>query len=153
MEVIKKKKIHFHLKIDFYRNKPSKSVTIVGSGRFIVSNDSDSPKMLTQIYLNFFSIFLKSFRVVWLSSGDLQAKEVFFFPGFCQQKLVCYSVVWIKEIMSLCTVTEAYSTEFSSLSPLKPRLEKIHPLSEISGFHGIMRWGTKWGCPSNPSIR
>ena len=47
----------------------------------------------------------------------LQAKEVFF-QGSVEKKQVGYSVVWFKEIMSLCTATEAYSTELSSF-PLK----------------------------------
>ena len=36
----------------FPKNKPWNSVTI-GPGRFIVLNDSASPKMVIQIYLNF----------------------------------------------------------------------------------------------------
>ena len=44
----------------------------------------------------------------------LQAKEVFSYDS--AKNLVGYSNVRIKIITSLCTATEAYSTEFSSLS-------------------------------------
>ena len=52
----------------FMRNKPSKSVTVgpglvgpggVGSGRFIILNDSAGPKMVIHLYLTFFRFFLK----------------------------------------------------------------------------------------------
>ena len=46
----------------FSRNKPSKSVT-VGSSRFIVLNDSARPKIVIQIYLHFFPIFLKNLEL------------------------------------------------------------------------------------------
>ena len=46
--------------------------------------------------------------------GALQVKEVFTHDSV--NNLFVYSVVWIKEIMALCTATEAYSTEFPSLS-------------------------------------
>ena len=42
----------------FPRNRPSKSVTI-GQGRFIVLNDSASPKRVVKIHFNFFRLFFK----------------------------------------------------------------------------------------------
>ena len=42
----------------FLRNNSSKSVT-VGLGRFIVLNDSASPKIVLKMYFNFSDIFLK----------------------------------------------------------------------------------------------
>ena len=52
-------KYQFHYLLLFPRNKPSKSVT-VGSDRFIVLNDSASPKMVMKMYFNFVD-YLKSF--------------------------------------------------------------------------------------------
>ena len=49
-------------------------------------------------------------------AANRPASQRCFFTGFRQEKLVGISVVWIKEIMSHCTATEAYSTKFSSLS-------------------------------------
>ena len=52
----------------FPRNKASKSVT-VGSGRFIVLNNSASPKMV-EIYFNFFLFFLKILELFGCRRGD-----------------------------------------------------------------------------------
>ena len=49
--------------LNFPRNDSSKSI-IVAAGRFIVLNDSASPKMVKKINL----IFFKGLRTVWMSS-------------------------------------------------------------------------------------
>ena len=72
----------------FMRYKPSKSVT-VGSGRFIVLNDSDNPK----IYFNFFQFLLKVLELFECRRGDLYmtANRNFFWWYFSECVKACFS--------------------------------------------------------------
>ena len=71
--------------LDFPRNKLSKSVT-VGSDRFIVLNDSTSPKMIIKIYFNFFQIFVKVLELFGCCWGKPYTTADGNFVSFAQQR-------------------------------------------------------------------
>ena len=63
--------------LHFPRNKLSKSVT-VGSGRFIILNDSASHKIVIEIYLIFIPIFKKVSELLKKSFGAVGAVEAIY---------------------------------------------------------------------------